>query len=289
VRKLAADPDVAVIHGPSAGSALVVGAPVLVEAKIATVAPTANAPFPAGVQNDWTFRTGVIQTNLIDKILADFKRIDGFQTLAIVRDLDNAFSVAEAKDIETVSSKVGVKLVANEAIRTGDKDFSALLAKLAAAKPDAIWLGSATNESIGIVTQARQRQMSTPFVGGQTLGDTTLFAKVGAAGDGILTYGPYDPSSARPLVQSFQKAYKAKYGDDPTFFAAKSYDAMYLIADAIKRAGSTDRDAIRQALGQTQNLERVTGIYNYKGCCDNLTPDYVVQRAQNGQLVPVKP
>jgi branched-chain amino acid transport system substrate-binding protein len=66
-------------------------------------------------------------------------------------------------------------------------------------------------------------------------------------------------------VQKFTKAYKAKFGNEPeNAFAALAYDTMYLIADAIKRAGSDDPQKIRDALASTNGLKGVTGTISYK-------------------------
>jgi branched-chain amino acid transport system substrate-binding protein len=67
------------------------------------------------------------------------------------------------------------------------------------------------------------------------------------------------------MVQKFTAAYKAKYGTDPeNAFAALSYDTMYLIADAIKKAGTDDSAKIRDALATENGLKGVTGTITYK-------------------------
>jgi branched-chain amino acid transport system substrate-binding protein len=73
-----------------------------------------------------------------------------------------------------------------------------------------------------------------------------------------------DPVNGTDKVKAFIKAYNAEYGHDPeSAFAALGYDAIYLMADAIKRAGSTDPAAIRDALANTKGFEGVTGTITY--------------------------
>lgn len=65
-------------------------------------------------------------------------------------------------------------------------------------------------------------------------------------------------------MQSFVAAYEAEYGRRPeNAFAALGYDTMNLIADAIRRAGSTEPAAIRDALAATQGFQGVTGVISY--------------------------
>jgi branched-chain amino acid transport system substrate-binding protein len=65
-------------------------------------------------------------------------------------------------------------------------------------------------------------------------------------------------------VQAFMEAYNAEYGRDPeNAFAALGYDSVYLLADAIERAGSTEPEAIRDALLETEGFEAVTGTITF--------------------------
>ena len=72
--------------------------------------------------------------------------------------------------------------------------------------------------------------------------------------EGCFLHQPLFLSGPQRKVQSFVQAYKGKYGDMPDSFAALGYDAAYLIADAINRAGSADPEAIRTALAETKSL-----------------------------------
>ena len=75
-----------------------------------------------------------------------------------------------------------------------------------------------------------------------------------------------DPEKGTPEVKKFIAAYKKEYGKDPeNAFAALGYDAIYLLADAIKRAGSPDPAKITAALNQTRGLKTVTGTITFAG------------------------
>jgi branched-chain amino acid transport system substrate-binding protein len=81
----------------------------------------------------------------------------------------------------------------------------------------------------------------------------------GKAVEGCYFTNHFSPDDPSPAVQNFVRIFKEKYGVTPDTFAALGYDAARLLADAIKRAGSPDRLAIRNALAQTSDFEGVTG------------------------------
>ncbi|MDD3518747.1 MAG: ABC transporter substrate-binding protein, partial [Chromatiales bacterium] len=92
-----------------------------------------------------------------------------------------------------------------------------------------------------------------------------------------------------PTVQDFVGAYTATYGHAPeNAFAALGYDAMMLVADAIRRAGSTDATALREALAATQDLDAVTGDIGYERGSRVPRKDVTVMRVQDGRMGFVK-
>jgi branched-chain amino acid transport system substrate-binding protein len=98
-----------------------------------------------------------------------------------------------------------------------------------------------------------------PFIGGDGWDSEKLIEIGGDAMNGTYFcthYSAYDPS---PVVQNFVTQYKKAYNVPPDALSALGYDAAMLLFDAIKRAGSTDGDKIRQALATTKNFPGVTG------------------------------
>jgi branched-chain amino acid transport system substrate-binding protein len=81
----------------------------------------------------------------------------------------------------------------------------------------------------------------------------------GKAIEGAFFSNHFSTEDKSPLVQDFVKKYKQKYNAVPDAFAALGYDATKLLADAIKRAGSTDPDKIRAAIQDTEGFPGVSG------------------------------
>ena len=95
-------------------------------------------------------------------------------------------------------------------------------------------------------------------------------------------YSVDDPS---PAIQKFVADYKAHYsGAVPDALAALGYDAMNVLADAIRRAGTTDGPKLRDAIAQTANFSGVTGIISINAQRNAIKP-IVVLRLENGKYV----
>src|SRR5207248_1353389 len=90
--------------------------------------------------------------------------------------------------------------------------------------------------------------------------------KAGQASEGYVRIVQFDPNEARPMVQNFVKAFKAKYGADkvPTHINAHAYDAILLIAEAVRR-GATDSESIRERFGKFKDVEVTTGKITFDG------------------------
>ena len=146
-------------------------------------------------------------------------------------------------------------------------DFSAQIAKVKALpnQPDFYYV-SAMPYNIGtVVKQFRDAGITGPIVGGDGYDDPSWIQADGPAANNVFftTHALNDPSNPNAAYKKFYDGYKAKYGHEPeNAFAALGYDSVYLMVDAIKRAGSDDSAAIRKALGETKNFPGITGQIN---------------------------
>jgi branched-chain amino acid transport system substrate-binding protein len=152
--------------------------------------------------------------------------------------------------------------------QTGDKDFSAQLTKLKGlrSKPDLLFISSGPDDVGTIVKQVRDAGITQPIMGGDGY-DTPLLVEVAGAGAEnvyFTTHSLMDAELGTPAVKKFIADYQAEYKTPPeNAFAGLGYDTVNLLADAIKRAGSTDPKAIRDALQATKGLAGVTGEISY--------------------------
>jgi branched-chain amino acid transport system substrate-binding protein len=146
-----------------------------------------------------------------------------------------------------VLDSAGLKPVAVESHNAGDKDFSALLARLKNAGAALVVMWTHDTEAGLIVRQARQLGLDMKFGGSTSASEPSFIKLAGAAAEGVISANDFVPSNPAPNVQAFVKKYEAKYGSLPEIWAATYYDAAHYAARAIDAAGSTDPDKIRAA------------------------------------------
>ncbi|WP_309083923.1 ABC transporter substrate-binding protein [Chelativorans sp.] len=161
----------------------------------------------------------------------------------------------------------GGEVVGTDTFMMGDTDFSAQIARLASMDPapDAVFVSAIPSEAGLSVKQIREQGINIPIVSGDGF-DTELVSTVPGpelANDVYFSTHTYRADD-RPEVKKFIEDYKAEYGIEPeNAFAPLGYDAMMLVADAIKRANSAEPAKIRDALAETRGFKGVTGEISY--------------------------
>jgi len=177
------------------------------------------------------------------------------KTAFIMLDQSNDYVKGLAEFFEKAFVAGGGKVVGKETYTSKDTDFSAILSKVAAAKPDLIYLPDYYNVVNLATKQAKEKGIKAPFMGGDGWDSSDLDLK---AADGGYFTNHYSPEDTRPAVKEFVKAFGAKYKDDkgqpkvPDALAALAYDAANILLTGIKNAGADDTTKVKNALGKTE-------------------------------------
>lgn len=187
----------------------------------------------------------------------------GAQTAAVVTDQSSDYSLGLTDAYVATFQDNGGQVVNQQSIQAGETDFSAVLTTLLSQEFDVLYLPVYYTEAGLFIKQARELGLTQPILGGDGFHSQTLTELAGAenATDVYFTSHFYEGTDNEKL-QAFIAAYEAEYGKKPDTFAALAYDAAYLVFDAVERAGSTDRDAVAQALAETKEFEGVTGTFD---------------------------
>ena len=188
----------------------------------------------------------------------------GFKNAAILTDVGNDYSVGLAGFFKRSYEALGGTIVSEMRYQTGDQDFTAQLTEIISKNPDIVFLPSYFAEGAIVLKQARELGGTFPFMGGDAMDNPEIVTLGGDAVEGFMhTTFAYDPtmSNMSAVAQHFTNAWRVfKPDKDPNVNSALGYDSYLLILDAIKRAGSTDPKAIRDALAVTKDFPAVTGI-----------------------------
>ena len=107
--------------------------------------------------------------------------------------------------------------------------------------------------------QAKQLGITVPLFGGDGWESPVLISIGGNALEGDFFSTHFSPDDVAPTAQAFVKHYREKYGSAPDSMAALGYDSAMILADAMKRAGTTDGPKVREALAATQDFSGATG------------------------------
>jgi len=251
--------------GPCTTGKTLAASEIATKNKLPLVTPTATDPSVTVDPKTNETKKYIFRTCFLDPfqgtVMAKFASAELKCTkAAILMDTSNDYSKGLAKAFEEAFVQQGGTIVAKEGYVEGDKDFKATLTKIRGKNPEVIFVPGYYNEAGLIVKQGRELGINVPFIGGDGWGSDQLVKIAGAqALNNTFFCNHFASTSQDPKVQKFVAAYKAKYGTEPDAFAALGYDAAYLLADAIKRAGAADPEKITKALAETKNLPGVTG------------------------------
>ncbi len=147
-------------------------------------------------------------------------------------------------------------------------DFSAQIAKVKAlpTQPDFYYIAAMPYNVGPVIKQFRDAGITGPIIGGDGYDTPDLVSVAGKAAENVFfsTHALMDAQGGTDPIKKFIGAYNKEYGHDPeNAFAALGYDTMYLLADALKRAGSTDAAAIQKALKETKDFPGITGKISF--------------------------
>jgi branched-chain amino acid transport system substrate-binding protein len=179
----------------------------------------------------------------------------------------------------------GVEETMYEAITAGDRDFTALITKMKEAGVDLIYLGGYHTEAGLIARQAKEQGIDATMMSGDALVTDEYWAITGDTGQGtLMTFSP-DPrknAAAAPVVEEFTAA-----GYDPEGYTLYTYAAVQAWAQAVEKAGSTDLDAVIEALHGNQ-FETVLGPISFDDKGDVKGSSYVMYEWENGEYAEVE-
>ena len=224
-------------------------------AKVIQISPTSTNPTvtldKTGATKAYIFRACFIDP-FQGKVAATFA-VNNLKAKKafVMADQSNDYVKGLAEAFEASFTQLGGQIVGKENYTGTDTDFSAILAKVKAAKPDLVYLPDYYNVVNLASKQAKEKGITAPFMGGDGWDSSDLDVK---AADGGYYTNHYDPADPRPEVQNFLKAYGDKYKDAsgkpivPDALATLAYDAANLLLQGIQNAGADNTDKVKAAL-----------------------------------------
>ncbi len=277
--KLISEGVVGVVGGYCSGSTL----PTLKlygDAGIPLIIPAANSTklIPANQGNAFLINsTGADQS---DTAVMLFKKL-GVKNLSVVH-MGDAYSEDLAKLSRDKWEKEGT-VVSFDVINQGEQDFSALAFSIKRKKSDAVFWTAYYSEGALLIKQLRGMGYNGIIAVGDGSNNVKLIEIGGKAAEGVYCFS--NPTADYlPGAKQFSMDYKEQFNQAPGAYSPLSYDGMYLMADAIEKAGSTDQKAIIEALKNTKGFKGIAGSITFTPENTLAESNFVVLKVQDGKF-----
>lgn len=252
-KKLIFQDKVLMVLGPTLSNSAQAADPIAQAAKIVAFGTSNTADGITSIGN-YIFRNSVTEADVLPATLQTVSKKAGVKKVAVLYGNDDVFTKSGYDNFKKALDDQKIPVTTTETFAKGDVDFKAQLTKIKGSNPDAIVLSALISEGAPIMVQARQLGMNVPFIGGNGMNSVKIFELApGAASNDLWVGSPWSIENKTPENTKFIDAFQAKYKNAPDQFSAQAYDAMYIVAQALKSVKlkgdlTADRAAVRDAL-----------------------------------------
>src|ERR671924_718632 len=255
-------------HGPQWSAVSEAVFPICERSKILCFSPTSTKP-GVSAPYSWAFRNTVDENVLVPQTLKWVKEhYPWVKKAAILTDVKDAYSKSLGHDTFRPKLKeFGIEVVEEVDYVTGDTDFSAHITKIKAKNPDMIAVGGTWVETANMMKEAEKQDLKVLWVGGVGFGNARLIENTGQASEGAVFNATYDKDATTEMNQSYVRRLLEKVPNEtPHWPAANCYDAMKMLAHAIKQANiantaktlAEDRKKVRDELARVKDFPGLT-------------------------------
>ncbi len=266
-KKLIFQDKVLMVFGPTLSNSAQAADPVAQGARVVAFGTSNTADGITSIGN-YVFRNSVTEADILPVTLRMAAQKTGLKKVAVLYGNDDIFTKSGYDNFKKALENLKIPVTTIETFAKGDVDFKPQLTKIKASGPDAIVLSALIAEGGPIMVQARQLGIAVPFIGGNGMNSPRVFDLATGSSDDLWVGSPWSVENPAPENQRFITAYKKAHGSLPDQFAAQAYDAMYIVAQALKKIRLTgkieaDRRALRDALPAIQ-WTGATGPFKFR-------------------------
>jgi len=216
------------------------------------------------------------------KVLGEFAAKQGVKTVAIIDDR-TAYGQGLADEFRKAAEAAGLKVVANEYTNDKATDFKAILTKIKSTKAELVFFGGMDAQGGPLVKQMKDLGIKAKFLGGDGVCTPEFMKLGGPAADGEYCSLPGMPLEQLAKGPEFKSKFETKFGYQIQLYAPNAYDAVMVIADSMKRAGSVEPAAYLPEIAKTK-LEGVSGNIEFDQFGDLTSGAITVYQYQGGAL-----
>jgi branched-chain amino acid transport system substrate-binding protein len=293
INKLIQQDKVMVIGGGYSSSVTWATAEIAQQNKVPFVVNTGSADKITEQGWEYVFRINPPVSEYPDSFKAFAKEVAVDIKVAAIVYMNSLFGVSESRKFIQQAENLGLKVVLKQSFETSTVDFKPSMVKVKAKKPDLVYIIAYNMEASLLMRQAQELNLNPKLFYGHATGCTLpeFQTIAGKAAEYVWSATRWTPSAPYAGAQEYNDKFAAKYVKQTDYHGAQAYAAMYVIADALKRAKKLTRDEVRTALSKT-DLMTVFGPVKFetyeKKTQQNRLPTLLVQWI-NGRLATVWP
>lgn len=266
------------VIGPMCSGSAIPTSKVLAEEGIVMISPAATNPVLTDEATGNVFRVCGRDDQQGAAVGAYIAKHFAGKTVAIIHD-KTAFGHGQAEEVRKALHAANIKETSFDAINRGERDFSALIAKLKADKVAVVFFGGYHAEAGLLVRQMHNQKLGIQLISGDGLTTSEFWSITGVAGTGTLMAFNPDPRK-NPTAKDAVTRIRAS-GFEPEGFTLQSYAAVEVLTAAMTRAGKTEGAAVAEAI-RAQEYATVLGTLGFDAKGDVKNPQFSMYRWEDG-------
>jgi branched-chain amino acid transport system substrate-binding protein len=242
--------------------------------------------------NPWVFRFNAPSSEYAETMVRLAREVAGARSFAIIHE-NTSFGIDVGHYLRTVVEAQGLEVVEYQQYEKGSPDFKPLLQRIKAQHPDVLCMISYVLDAVLLMRQCHELDLNPRmFIGGGAGFTTPQFLQAaGPNAEFVFSVTQWTPDVRWPGAQAFAAKYRARFHEDPEYHSAEGYAALYLVREALNKAGSVDPKRVRQTLArlETDGVFGPIRFENYNGYTQQNRHPMVVVQVQGGHFVTVYP
>lgn len=285
-QRFADDPDVVAVIGHLNSHVTIPAADIYERGELLMLTPASTAPELTRRGHRYVFRS-VHDDEDVGRQMVDLAAEQGWRRVYVIY-VRTAYGEGLATAFEGAAVDHRVDVVGREAYGADGSGLDAIVDDVrqtrGARGVDAVFLAGVPPEAGEVIAALRRGGVGAPIFGGDALDTVELVESAGGAAEGVYVASEFHPDDPRPESQAFRQAFEARYGQPPDSWAARGYEAVRVLAQAMEAAGTAAPGAVADAL-RSDALTGITGPFRFDEKGDVVGKRLVTAVIRGGQFV----